>query len=62
VAEELIVYFPDGVYFVSLAPIGTPNWSSLLSRRHWLLKETGERPLLERLRVSERQETYSLFG
>lgn len=50
VAKDLIDDFPDGVYFVSLALIGDSNLVVPSIAQALRLKETGEWPLLERLK------------
>jgi predicted ATPase/DNA-binding CsgD family transcriptional regulator len=49
VAGDLIDDFTDGVYFVSLAPIGDPELVVSSTARTLGLRESGGRPLLERL-------------
>jgi predicted ATPase/DNA-binding CsgD family transcriptional regulator len=61
VAEELIDDFPDGVYFISLALIGDPELVVPSIARALRLKETGERPLFERLKGYLKDKRLLLF-
>lgn len=61
VAEGLLNDFPDGVYFVSLASIGEPELVVPSIAQALRLKETGERPLLERLKGYLRDRRLLLF-
>ncbi len=57
IVEDLMDGFADGVYFVSLAPIGDPELVVPTIARTLGIKEAGGRPLLELLRayLSEKQ-------
>ena len=50
VARDLVGDFPDGVCFVSLAPVRDPDLVVATIAERLGLKEIGERPLLERLK------------
>ncbi|MDQ3854962.1 MAG: tetratricopeptide repeat protein [Chloroflexota bacterium] len=50
VASDLVEEFPDGVYFVSLAPIADPELVTPELARNVGVSELGGGPLLERLR------------
>ena len=50
VAQDLIDDFPDGVYFVSLAPIGDPELVVPTMAQTLGIREAGGRPLFERLK------------
>src|SRR5947208_1066429 len=52
VAAELIDLFPDGVYFVNLAPISDPTLVVSTIAQTLDLKGTGEQPLLDLLKAS----------
>jgi predicted ATPase/class 3 adenylate cyclase len=49
VAAELLDSFPDGVYFVALAPISDPAFVPSAIAQPLGLQETGSQPLIERL-------------
>src|SRR5881409_3299446 len=50
VAAELLDDFPDGVYFVNLAPISDPKLVVATIAQTLDLKGTGEQPLLDLLK------------
>jgi predicted ATPase/class 3 adenylate cyclase len=50
VAAELTDHFPDGVYFVNLAPLSDPALVMPTLAQTLDLKETAEQPLLDRLK------------
>ena len=50
VAHDLIDDFPDGLYFVSLAPIGDPELVVPTMAQTLGIREAGGRPLFERLK------------
>ena len=49
-AAEATGGFPDGVYFVSLAPVGNPELVLSSIAQGIGLRDVGDRPLLDRLR------------
>ena len=49
-AAEVAGGFPDGVYFVALAPVGNPDLVLSSIAQGIGLRDVGDRPLLDRLR------------
>ncbi|HSJ87491.1 MAG TPA: AAA family ATPase [Anaerolineales bacterium] len=49
-AQELLNHFPDGVYFIDLAPIREPEGVLAVIARTIGIRETSDRPLLEALK------------
>jgi non-specific serine/threonine protein kinase len=56
-ATELLDEFPDGVYFVALAPITDPLLVATTIAQALGIKEEGEQPLAETLKVALRDKT-----
>ena len=54
VATKLLADFPDGVYFVSLAPISDPAFVLPTIAHSMGLTESGSQPLLDLLKISQR--------
>lgn len=48
-AAEVVDQFPDGVYFVPLAPISDPGLVASAIAQSLEVRETGSRPILDRL-------------
>src|SRR5207237_2183237 len=61
VAVELSDRFADGVFFVNLAPISDPTFVVPTIAQTLDLKETGEQPLLDLLKVSLRDKQLLLL-
>ena len=59
VAAELIDDFPDGVYFVDLAPIRDPTLVSSAIAQTLGVRETGGQPLLERLKDESARQAHA---
>jgi predicted ATPase len=50
IAQHVLGEFPDGVYFVTLAPVSDPGWVTATIAQALSLWEAGDRPLLEQVR------------